>query len=124
MAADIISPLLTLRKINESQEEMAYITKMRNAIEFQIANKIDYEYLQNIFTHVILLNENEMTELRICLDHALRKVVKSHVLMRNTKPFVKWKTIRIDNSGFPKRRNQGHDRITERRNQGHDRITE
>ncbi|GFT59039.1 uncharacterized protein NPIL_221871 [Nephila pilipes] len=54
-----------------------------------------------------------MTEFRICLDHALTKVLKSHVLVRNTEPFVNWKTINIDNNGFPQRRNESHCRITE-----------
>ncbi|GFS68299.1 uncharacterized protein NPIL_59091 [Nephila pilipes] len=54
-----------------------------------------------------------MPEFRICLDHALSKVIKSHVLVQNTEPFVKWKTIRIDNNGFPHRRSQSHCRITE-----------
>ncbi|GFT29432.1 hypothetical protein NPIL_700451, partial [Nephila pilipes] len=49
---------------------------------------------------MILYKRNEITELRICLDYALSKVVKSHVLLHNSEPFLQWRTITIDNEGF------------------------
>ncbi|GFT20470.1 uncharacterized protein NPIL_243691 [Nephila pilipes] len=96
----IIARQLTLRKINYSPNEMAYITRMRNAIKFQIASEEDCNCFKNPFTHMILYKRNEITELRICLDYALSKVVKSHVLLHNSEPFHQWRTITIDNDGF------------------------
>ncbi|GFT78448.1 uncharacterized protein NPIL_172301 [Nephila pilipes] len=100
MSTDFIARQLTLRKINYSPNEMAYITRMRNAIKFQIASEEDYNCFKKPFTHMILHKRNEITELRICLDYALSKVVKSHVLLHNSEPFLQWRTITIDNEGF------------------------
>ncbi|GFU24765.1 uncharacterized protein NPIL_308491 [Nephila pilipes] len=100
MSTDYIARQLTLRKINSSPNEMAYITRMRNAIKFQIASEEDCNCFKNPFTHMILYKRNEIIELKICLDHALSKAVKSHVLLHNSEPFHQWRTIIIDNDGF------------------------
>ncbi|GFT76137.1 uncharacterized protein NPIL_24951 [Nephila pilipes] len=100
MSTDYIARLLTLRKINFSPNEMAYITRMRNAIKFQIASEEECRCFLETFHHQILYKRDEITELQICLDHALSKVVKSHVLLHNGEPFHQWKTITIDNDGF------------------------
>ncbi|GFS45673.1 uncharacterized protein NPIL_176921 [Nephila pilipes] len=55
---------------------------------------------------MILYKRNEIKELRICLDYALSKVVKSHVLLHNSEPFHQWGTITIDNDGFYQIRSQ------------------
>ncbi|GFT74583.1 uncharacterized protein NPIL_480881 [Nephila pilipes] len=73
---------------------------MRNAIKFQIASEEDCNCFLETFHHQILYKRNEITELRICLDYALSKVVKSHVLLHNSEPFHQWGTITIDNEGF------------------------
>ncbi|GFT76132.1 uncharacterized protein NPIL_24931 [Nephila pilipes] len=100
MSRDYIARQLTLRKINSSPNEMAYITRMRNAIKFQIASEEDCNCFKKPFKHLILYKWNEITELKICLDHALSKVVKSYVLLHNSEPFHQWRTITIDNDGF------------------------
>ncbi|GFS93662.1 uncharacterized protein NPIL_79911 [Nephila pilipes] len=79
---------------------------MRNAIKFQIASEEDCKYFEKPFHHRILYKRNEITELRICLDHALSKVVKSHVLLHNSEPFLQWGTITIDNDGYFQIRSQ------------------
>ncbi|GFT11717.1 uncharacterized protein NPIL_439931 [Nephila pilipes] len=106
MAFDIGTQRLTLRKINNSQNEMAYITRMRNAISFQIASSEDYKYFKKHFNHLILLKIEEITELLICVDHALTKIVKSHVLLHNSEHLLQWKTITIDKEGFSQNRNE------------------
>ncbi|GFT14588.1 uncharacterized protein NPIL_599011 [Nephila pilipes] len=100
MSRDYIARHLTLRKINYSPNEMEYITRMRNAIKFQIASQEDCNCFKKPFKHLIVCKWNEITELRICLDHALSKVVKSYVLLHNSEPFLQWRTITIDNDGF------------------------
>ncbi|GFT92506.1 uncharacterized protein NPIL_248571 [Nephila pilipes] len=100
MSRDYIAGQLTLRKINYSPNEMAYITRIRNAIKFQIASEEDCNCFKKPFKHLILYKWNEKTELKICLDYALSKAVKSHVLLHNSEPFLQWRTITIDNEGF------------------------
>ncbi|GFT82056.1 hypothetical protein NPIL_659331, partial [Nephila pilipes] len=73
---------------------------MRNAIKFQIAREEDCNRFKKTFHHQILYKFAELPELRICLDHALSKVIKSHVLLHNSEPFLQWRTITIDNEGF------------------------
>ncbi|GFY48800.1 uncharacterized protein TNIN_164881 [Trichonephila inaurata madagascariensis] len=101
---------LTLTKINNSQDEMSYITRMRNAIKFQIENTEDYKYLKYYdFQHIILCPLTRRFELELCLRHthtqSLLKVVKFQVLMHNYTPFLQWPTIIIDHDHFPEQQN-------------------
>ncbi|GFT10393.1 uncharacterized protein NPIL_204751, partial [Nephila pilipes] len=96
-----VSPLLTLESINSSQEEMSYITGMRNIIEFQIGTSEDYEHFRvNVFTQRILCLKSIGPTLEICLSHTLSSVVKSHILVHNFIPFRQWSIICIDDDGF------------------------
>ncbi|GFQ98604.1 uncharacterized protein TNCT_196581 [Trichonephila clavata] len=97
-----VSPLLTLEKINNSQKEMAYITRMRNVIKFQIAGNKEYEYFKNKkFYNGLSYQEIHEELLEICLPHALTKVVKAHVAVHNFEPFRPWAIINVDVNGFP-----------------------
>ncbi|GFY41234.1 uncharacterized protein TNIN_438491 [Trichonephila inaurata madagascariensis] len=91
-----VEPLLTLREINGSQEEMLYITRMRNVIEFQIERSEDYDYLKQSFKHSILVPLTSSLELENCLIYALSKVSEFAVLVHNYTPFRQWPTIHID----------------------------
>lgn len=100
------SPWLTLREISYSEVEMLYVTCMRNVIQFQIQNSEDYQYLRRRFWHRIEFFQERLEELNIILCHTLSEVVKSHVLVHNPLPFHLWRTIVIDNNGFPLLQNQ------------------
>ncbi|GFS89456.1 uncharacterized protein NPIL_458611 [Nephila pilipes] len=100
-----VSPLLTLESINNSQEEMLYITRMRNVIKFQIETSDDYELLRiGYFRHKILCLRTITSTLKTCLSHTLSNIVKSHVLVHNVEPFLQWWTISIEDDGFPDRK--------------------
>lgn len=92
---------LTLHKINCSQEEMSYITRMRNAIQFQILSSEDCEFLKNTFQHSILCTLRTKFMLETCLRHTLSKIVRSHVIVHECAPFQQWKRLNIDSDGFP-----------------------
>ncbi|GFW61694.1 uncharacterized protein TNCV_3706291 [Trichonephila clavipes] len=96
VSGDEVEPLLTLREINGSQEEMLYITRMRNVIEFQIESSKDYDYLKQSFMHSFLLPLTRSLELENCLNYALSKVSEFAVLVHNYAPFRQWPTIHID----------------------------
>ncbi|GFS77099.1 uncharacterized protein NPIL_85651 [Nephila pilipes] len=103
-----VSPLLTLGDINSSQEEMSYITRMRNVIKFQIETSDDYKRLSDdykrlsdaTFKHRILCLNSMTLTLTTCLNYTLSNVVKSHVLVHNFIPFLRWRAIIIDDDGF------------------------
>ncbi|GFS86494.1 uncharacterized protein NPIL_94471 [Nephila pilipes] len=96
-----VSPLLTLGDINSSQEEMSYITRMRNVIKFQIEKIDDYEHLRVAsFKHKIICLISISFTLETCLSYTLVNVVKSHVLVHNIIPFRNWRIIIIDDDGF------------------------
>ncbi|GFS86496.1 uncharacterized protein NPIL_94461 [Nephila pilipes] len=96
-----VSPLLTLGDINSSQEEMSYITRMRNVIKFQIETGEDYERLRGCcFKQRILCLNSISSTLSTCLNYTLSNVVKSHVLVHNFIPFRRWRTMFIDDDGF------------------------
>ncbi|GFS67487.1 uncharacterized protein NPIL_154141 [Nephila pilipes] len=106
-----VSPLLTLRKIYSSQEEMLYITRMRNIIQFQFEIEEDYEKLNDYpFQHDIACVLTERSKLEICLRYALSNVVKSHVLVHNYTPFRQWRTINFDNDIFQEGQNRDEPR--------------
>lgn len=98
---------LTLREISGSQEEMSYISRMRNVIQFQFGSTEDFEYVRQNFTHQIMMFEDINPILFTVLSYTLSKIVKSHVLVHNLQPFLEWRTIIVDNEGFPLRQNQG-----------------
>ncbi|GFY62633.1 uncharacterized protein TNIN_105901 [Trichonephila inaurata madagascariensis] len=101
-----VTPLLTLESINNSEDEMIYITKMRNVMESQNENEEHNEYLRgNAFIQTILCLVRNRSILEICLSHTLTKVVESHVLVHKDIPFRHWRTINIDNDGFPEYQN-------------------
>ncbi|GFS66450.1 uncharacterized protein NPIL_458521 [Nephila pilipes] len=96
-----VSPLLTLGDINSSQEEMSYITRMRNVIKFQIETSDDYECLKYApFKHQIICLNSISLILETCLSYTLINIVKSHVLVHNIIPFRNWSTIIFDDDGF------------------------
>ncbi|GFQ70792.1 uncharacterized protein TNCT_600011 [Trichonephila clavata] len=96
-----MSPFMTLRKISNSQQEMKYITKMRNMILFQISPTKDFRYLEQKFLHRIIIERKNMALFQKCLYHAFTEAMKSLVLVHNSAPFHHWTTIvidRVDNS--------------------------
>ncbi|GFS67485.1 uncharacterized protein NPIL_154131 [Nephila pilipes] len=97
-----ISPLLTLTKINVSPDEMSYITKMRNAIQFQIFEDNQHFLVLKYFafSHNLLCHERQMFMLQALLNRSLTEVVKSHVLVKNFLTFINWKRVCIDGDGF------------------------
>lgn len=103
-----VSRLLTLTEIGRSQDEMIYITKMRNLILFQIPSE-DYSYLNNKFHQHFTLFRKESGLFYMCLYSALSDVEKSHVPVHNFEPFRHWRTITIDNDGHPLTQNQDRD---------------
>ncbi|GFR02448.1 uncharacterized protein TNCT_462591 [Trichonephila clavata] len=98
---------VSLLEINCSQDEMSYITRMRNAIKFQTANREDYQYLNFNFVHLVVCPSSTTAKLETCLRHSFCKVMKSLVLVHNYTPFLQWTLIAIDNDGFPGERNLG-----------------
>lgn len=92
-----ISALLTLTKINGSQEEMGYITRMRNMILFQISCRNDYRHLEQKFLQRIILEKRNVTLFRECLRHSFSEIMKYSVFVHNPDPFRFWTTIIIDN---------------------------
>ncbi|PRD32472.1 UNVERIFIED_CONTAM: hypothetical protein NCL1_20329 [Trichonephila clavipes] len=97
-----VTPLLTLKEINNSQDEMSYITRMRNIIKFQIASNEDYGYYQKAgFYSELTCHKTHESLLEACLSHALKTVVKYHVVVHNLELFRQWDIISIDVDGFP-----------------------
>ncbi|GFW61712.1 uncharacterized protein TNCV_3706471 [Trichonephila clavipes] len=97
-----VTPLLTLKEINNSQDEMSYITRMRNIIKFQIASNEDYEYYQKAgFYSELTCHKTHESLLEACLSHALKTVVKYHEVVHNLELFRQWDIISIDVDGFP-----------------------
>ncbi|GFQ78328.1 uncharacterized protein TNCT_241721 [Trichonephila clavata] len=95
-ACNPATPLLTLEKINSSQEEMSYITRMRNVIKFQTANNEEYEYFKKFsFYNELIFQEKHEALFKVCLSHALEKVVNSRELVHNVEPFLQWSVIRV-----------------------------
>ncbi|GFS67481.1 uncharacterized protein NPIL_154111 [Nephila pilipes] len=94
-----VSPLLTLSKINNSQEEMSYITRMRNET-FSVKSGEDEENIEhNPFEHNILCPLSRMPYLDICLRHALSKIGMCHAFVQNNRLFRQRRT-NIDNDFF------------------------
>ncbi|GFX94804.1 transposable element Tcb1 transposase [Trichonephila clavipes] len=83
-----VSSMVSLTEINRSQDEMKYITRMRNAFEFRTASSKDYSFLNSSFQHIILCSSRRKHVLETCLRHTLSKVVNSHVLLHNYAPFA------------------------------------
>ncbi|GFR33026.1 uncharacterized protein TNCT_59361 [Trichonephila clavata] len=108
-----VTPLLTLKEINNSQEEMTYLTRMRNVIKFQTARPKEYEYFKNNnFYNEIFCHKEHEPSLEACLSHALTKVVKSHLMVDNLVPFLQWDIVDIDADGFT----EGQNPVTPREN--------
>ncbi|GFY41235.1 uncharacterized protein TNIN_438501 [Trichonephila inaurata madagascariensis] len=93
-------PLLTLSDINGSQEEMLYIPRMRNVIEFQIKSCKDYDYLKQSFNLTILFPLTRKLELEKCLSYAVSKVAERALSVHNYAPFRHWPRINIDYDSF------------------------
>ncbi|GFW41102.1 transposable element tcb2 transposase [Trichonephila clavipes] len=92
-----ISPLLTLRSINENREEMSYIIRMRNAIDFQMGGSKDYEHLKRTFSHRFILDKDKVGVLDSLLDHALYAVEQHRFSVKSIAPFFYWKVITTNN---------------------------
>ncbi|GFQ78327.1 uncharacterized protein TNCT_241711 [Trichonephila clavata] len=79
---------------------------MRNVIKFQTATEEDYEHFKNsLFCNELIFLEKREELVEVCLSHALTKVVKSHELVHNIKPFLQWIIIEIDTDGFTEGQN-------------------
>ncbi|GFR02446.1 uncharacterized protein TNCT_462581 [Trichonephila clavata] len=92
---------LTLTKIRDSEEEMKYITKMRNIIINQVGNREEYRYLKhNSFKHVLLSLRERRNCLEMCLRYALLKIMRSFVSMESYRPFFRYPIMGINNDGF------------------------
>ncbi|GFW08655.1 uncharacterized protein TNCV_2776761 [Trichonephila clavipes] len=96
-----ISTLLTLTKISHSQEEMKYITEMRNMILFQISPTSDYRNLAKKFLHKTIMERRNVALFQKCLNHAFTEVMKSSVLVHYSAPFRHWTTVIIDSVDNP-----------------------
>ncbi|GFV03336.1 uncharacterized protein TNCV_4019331 [Trichonephila clavipes] len=84
---------------------------MRNVMESQNENDKHNDHLRtHAFMHEILCLVRNRSILEICLCHSLTKVVKSHVLVHKDIPFSHWRTIDIDNDGFPEGQNLAQNR--------------
>ncbi|GFQ80855.1 hypothetical protein TNCT_679541 [Trichonephila clavata] len=94
--------LLTLTKIRDSEDEMKYITKMRNIIINQVGSRAEYRYLKHKpFKHVFLSLRERTDRLEMCLRHALLKVMRTFVSMESYRPFFHYPIMGINNDGFP-----------------------
>ncbi|GFT04031.1 uncharacterized protein NPIL_386741 [Nephila pilipes] len=72
-----ISPLLTLKKINNCRREMTYIANMRNAFQFQIFTlKHCDKHIERNFNHRFLLRKTFLATFCVCLCHAFSEVLK------------------------------------------------
>ncbi|GFQ70778.1 uncharacterized protein TNCT_599991 [Trichonephila clavata] len=98
-----ISLLLTLRKINNSQREMKYITVMRNRILFQISSTNDSRSLNQRFFHKIIMERRNLPMFQKCLSHAISEIMKSSVLEYNSGPICHWTTVITDDVDNPSR---------------------
>ncbi|GFT39179.1 hypothetical protein NPIL_698671 [Nephila pilipes] len=76
-----VVPLLTLKDIMKSNEEMEYIKEMRNVL-FQII--ADTKYFSEIFLHKIILRKRDLKLFRFCWSHA----ISDHVDMAEEKEVV------------------------------------
>ncbi|GFY48801.1 uncharacterized protein TNIN_164891 [Trichonephila inaurata madagascariensis] len=102
MFPPVSSRLLTLAKIRDSENEMVYITKMRNIIKNQVGSRHQYQYLRiTSFEHVLVAPLERERQLETCLRYALSKVVKSNVLLENYRRFRGWRIIRTNRDGIP-----------------------
>ncbi|GFS65578.1 uncharacterized protein TNIN_247981 [Trichonephila inaurata madagascariensis] len=97
----VISTLLTLRKISNSEQEMKYITVMRNRIMFQISSAKDSRYLSQRFLHKIIMERRNLALFQKCLSHALSEIMKSSVLDFNSGPIRHWTTVIADDVDNP-----------------------
>ncbi|GFY69671.1 uncharacterized protein TNIN_42851 [Trichonephila inaurata madagascariensis] len=100
-----ISTNLNMSKISNSQDEMSYITKMRNLKLFQQSNSEEFQYLDKKFYQEFVMHKRSLPLFRMCYSHAFFQVAKSHVLVHNYEPFRHWDMIVIDNDGHPKTEN-------------------
>ncbi|GFQ85310.1 uncharacterized protein TNCT_316551 [Trichonephila clavata] len=97
------TPLLTLRKINSSQEEMNHITLMRNIIKFQLEEpEQKYYYFEGSFYQEFVVEKREVDNLHACLSHTFSQIVRSRVPVHNLEPFCHWGTVNIDSLAHTK----------------------
>ncbi|GFY64917.1 uncharacterized protein TNIN_215911 [Trichonephila inaurata madagascariensis] len=99
--------MVSLPEISCSQDEMDYITRMRNAFKFRTASSKDYSFLNSSFQHLILCSSRRKPVLETCLRHTLSKVMKSHVLQQDYTPFSQRTLINIGEDWFPTEGNLG-----------------
>lgn len=97
--ANHVSALLTLTKIGNSQDEMLYITKMRNLILFQIPCE-DYQYFKYKFQHRITFDQRKGSLLFRCLNQTFSVVAKSHVPVHNVESLRHWRSTTVDNDSL------------------------
>ncbi|GFS47779.1 uncharacterized protein TNCV_3597931 [Trichonephila clavipes] len=95
-----VSSMVSLTEISCSQEEMQYITRLRNAFKFRTGSRKDCRFLNSTFRHIVLCSLERIPELETCLRHTLSKVMNSHVLLRNYTPFTQWTLINIGENRF------------------------
>ncbi|GFT16519.1 uncharacterized protein NPIL_665381 [Nephila pilipes] len=88
----------TLTQINNSPEEMKYIIRMRNIVEFQIEEleEVYGDFRRSFWQEIV----SEYKHIRILLDYASSQVVKICILVHNTEPFLNWRPMHLDNDGF------------------------
>ncbi|GFV44317.1 uncharacterized protein TNCV_4129851 [Trichonephila clavipes] len=97
----VSSHLLTLTRIRDSENEMVYITKMRNIIKNQVGSRRQYRYFRRTtFEHVLIGPLENSGKLEMCLRHALLKVVKSNALVVSYEHFQGWQIIRANRDGI------------------------
>ncbi|GFT88488.1 hypothetical protein NPIL_498621, partial [Nephila pilipes] len=89
--------LCTLTTINISEEELEYITLMRNVIEFQSEDKVFHR--ARIFRQKV---GHTYVSVRTLLDFACEQVVLAHfkVPEKNHHLFRNWELITVDQNGF------------------------
>ncbi|GFR02450.1 uncharacterized protein TNCT_462601 [Trichonephila clavata] len=99
--------MVYLKEIGCSQDEMRYITRMRNVFKFRTESIKDYRFLNSPFRHIILCSLERIPEMEACFRPIFTKVMNSRVLLYNYTPFAQWTLKNIGEDRFPAEDNIG-----------------
>ncbi|GFR02452.1 uncharacterized protein TNCT_462621 [Trichonephila clavata] len=102
-----VSYMVSLTEIGCSQDEMRYITRMRNVFKFRMESNKDYIFLNYPFRHIILCPLKRIPAMEACFRHTLFKVMNSLILLHNYTPFAQRMLVNIGEDRFPAEGNLG-----------------